>query len=452
MLDRNKIAKEIEKLDTNIFTYDDKQFKIACKKWHEVNQNPDFKKQVITSKSSFLLPSWQGKLTDVFEIKPELKNYAVLAVDGSQVYPDRHISGINCFLINTGQCLLEYGQTSKATLSSQPYVFTPDSLFEQTNFRTLRQAQGERFKEPGCDACTSKLTLSEGWAMPNVATTCPSELPERSGKGKTWEPEPFQQVLDFGNFSADLVDLKREELELETSFKTAYELNQKYLTQNTPFAVFADGSLIFWQLESKSPEIKKYFLNKYFEHLNNFYEKNIPIAGYISMPKSRELINLIKIGLCRFEVANCISCHSLHSTFPCKDVDHVMDTQIASTFLNQNFRTTIFYSNSKVIDLYPEHLKPCFVYLNIGQEIVRLEFPIWMLQKPEHLDLICKIAIDQSIKGQGYPVVLSEAHEQAVIKNYDKEFFYQMICKKSIEQNQRILFSPKSIHKRNVNI
>ena len=275
--------------------------------------------------------------------------------------------------------------------------------------------------------------------------------------------EPLQQVIDFGNFSPDVVDLKREELELEASFKTAHELNQKYLTQNTPFAVLVDGSLIFWQLESKSPEIKKYFLNKYFEHLNSFYEKNIPIAGYISMPKSRELINLLKIGLCRFEIANCISCHSLHSTFPCKDVDHVLDTQIASTFLNQNFRSTIFYSNSKVVDLYPEHLKPCFVYLNIGKEIIRLEFPIWMTQpshkamagtaqKPTYLDLICKIAIDQSIKGQGYPVVLSEAHEQAVIKNYDKDFFYQLICKKGVEQNQRILLSPKSIKKHNVSI
>lgn len=427
MLDRNKIAKEIEKLSTDIFTYDDKQFKTACKKWHEINQKPDFKKQVITSKSSFLLPSWQGKLTDVFEVKPEIKNYAVLAVDGSQVYPDRHISGINCFLINTGQCHLEYGQASKANLSSQPYVFTPDNVFEP---------DGKNF---------------------------PTDI----------------------SFSSDLVDLKREELELETSFKTAHELNQKYSGQNTPFAVLVDGSLIFWQLEGKAPDIKKYFLNKYFEHLNSFYENNIPIAGYISMPKSRELINLIKIGLCRFEVANCISCHSLHNTFPCKDIDHVFDTQIASIFLNPNFRSTIFYSNSKVVDLYPEHLKPCFVYLNTGKEIVRLEFPIWMTQpshkaqassckdyaghrpaltqnfdkaecgtrqKTTYLDLICKIAIDQSVKGQGYPVVLSEAHEQAVIKGFDKDFFYQLICKKSIEQNQRILFSPKSINKHNVNI
>jgi hypothetical protein len=170
------------------------------------------------------------------------------------------------------------------------------------------------------------------------------------------------------------------------------------------------------------------------------------------MPKSRELINLIKIGLCRLQTANCISCHSSYQTFPCKDVDQVFDTQIASTFLEQNYRTTIFYSNSKIVDLYPEHLKPCFVYLDIGKEIIRLEFPIWLTQKLENLDLLCKIAIDQADKGQGYPVVLAEAHEQAVIKSFDKDFFYQLVYKKSIIQKQQILFSPKSIKKRNVSI
>lgn len=391
MLDRNKIIQEIEKLNTSIFSYDDSQFKTACRTWEDINLSPEFKKQVITSKSSFLLPSWNGKLTDVFQINPEIKDYAVLSVDGSQIYPDRHMSGTNCFLINTGQCHLKYGQTSKATLSSQPHVFIPDNLF-----------------------------------------SCGYSLHE--------------------TFTVDLIDLKREELELEVAFNTALNLNKKYSQTNTPFAVFADGSLIFWQLESKQADIKKYFLNRYFQHLNNFYENNIPMAGYISMPKSRELINLLKIGLCRFQTANCITCHSQHETFPCKDVEHVLDTQLCSIFLNQNCRTTIFYSNSKVVDLYPEHLKPCFFYLDIGKEIVRLEFPAWLAQKPEHLDLICKIAIDQVSKGQGYPVVLAEAHEQAVIKGQDRDFFYQLICKKGFEQNQQILFSPKSLKKRNVSI
>ena len=44
MLDRNKMAQEIEKLGSNIFTYNDTQFKLAQKKWPEIAQNPNFKK------------------------------------------------------------------------------------------------------------------------------------------------------------------------------------------------------------------------------------------------------------------------------------------------------------------------------------------------------------------------------------------------------------------------
>jgi hypothetical protein len=388
MLNQQKLIKEIERLDKSLFSYNNSQIKTACDKWQDIGNDENFAKRVAGSKSSFLLPSWHGRLTDTFEIKPELKKYSVFAVDGSQVYPDRHMSGINCFLINTGQALLEYSQPSIAKFQSDPYILTPEKI--------------------------------------------------------------IPAIQD--HFAPDFIDLKREEMELETAFKKACELNIKYRAQFTPLVVLIDGSIIFWQLEGKHPEIKKYFLSQYMAQLNNFYEHKIPMAGYISMPKSKELVNLVKIGLCRFEKADCIKCHSEYTVFPCKEVDHVLDTQLKSEFLPTNHRSTIFYSNSKITELYPEHLKPCFVYLNVGKEIARLEFPLWVTQKLEHLDLLCKVAIDQAIKGQGYPVVLSEAHEQAVIKSSDKDLFLQLIYKKSIMQKRRILLSPKSLKKHLVNI
>ena len=33
---------------------------------------------------------------------PKLEDYSVLAVDGSQIYPDRNMPGSSCFLINIG--------------------------------------------------------------------------------------------------------------------------------------------------------------------------------------------------------------------------------------------------------------------------------------------------------------------------------------------------------------
>jgi hypothetical protein len=390
MLDRTKIIKEIEASTGSLFTQHDNQVSLAFEKWQEIAQISDFKDRIINSHSSFLLPGWQDKLDLVTSVRVNLppQRYAVLAIDGSQIYPERHISGINCFLINTGQSLLEYSDKSRAAFASNPKIFTPEQV-----------------------------------------------LPGNEDK-----------------FSPDLVDLKREELELKTALNYASELLPTYKQKNLPLTVFVDGTLIFWTLESKPPEIKKYFLEQYIQALDGFYQLQIPIAGYISMPKSRELVNLTKIGFCRFELANCIPCHSLYQSFPCKAVDHVLDTQLCSKFLDKYQRTNIFQSSSKIIELYPEHLKPYFFYLNVGPEIIRLELPAWTAQNQEFIDLICNTAIDQVIKGYGYPVVLAEAHEQAVIKGSDRDFFYQLICKKSVELKQKIIMSPKSLKKRRIGI
>lgn len=386
MLDRTKIIKEIENATSKLFVSYENQADLAFKKWQEISQIQDFQERVSTSESSFLLPSWQEKLDAIKNIEIDSnfsKKYAILAVDGSQIYPERHISGINCFVLNIGQCLLEYSQKSRVVLKSEPKVLT----FDQA-------------------------------------------IPDNDEK-----------------FSLDLVDFKREELELNTALENAITLYPGYKNQGTPFAVFFDGSLIFWQLEGKHPDVKKYFINQYIQALDGFYQHNIPIASYISMPKSRELVNLTKIGFCRFEHANCIPCHSIYQTFPCKSVDNVLDTQLGQRFLNKFERTTVFQSNSKITGNYPQHLKPCFLYLNIGTEIIRLEFPAWVAQNSEHLDLICKIAIDQANKGNGYSVALAEAHEQAVIKGADRDFFYHLINRKSIELKQKVFMSPKSLKK-----
>jgi hypothetical protein len=60
--------------------------------------------------------------------------------------------------------------------------------------------------------------------------------------------------------------------------------------------------------------------------------------------------------------------------------------------------------------------------------------------------------LDQCNKGRGYPVVLAEAHEQAVVKGADRDFFYSVITKIGIEENKRILVSQKSAKKRRMSI
>lgn len=396
MLDREKLAHDIFSLVSKLFPDLGSENDLARKTWQEIAATDDFAARVEAAQSSFLIPFWDGNLTDTFSIPSIDESHTVLAVDGSQIYPDRHVAGAGCFLLNTGGVKLSYGAKSSAEFFSQPYVLLPDNLIEG--------------------------------------------------------------IKDV-SFSRDLVDLKREEFELAATVERALGCDE-------PPICFVDGSIIFWQLEAKHPDVKSFFLNKYLFYLDQLYKNKILVAGYISMSKSKELVNLIKLGLCRFTVADCIRCHHQFAPqveeshdFPCKQVDRLLDTHVARFFLKPRHRTTVFYSNSKIVESYPEHpaggfnpLRPAFVYCDVGAEIVRLEVPAWIAKDKDALDRVCAVAIDQATKGNGYPVALAEAHEQAVVKGGDREFFYHLLYKIGLNHKKRIRYSEKSMKKRRMGV
>ncbi len=380
MLNRSKLLQEIDKCSNFLFPDSSSKKLLALDIWNKILKDSAFLKFAINTSAT---PGWHGNLDDLFTIKNNLERYAVLAIDGSQIYPDRNMPGSNIFLINLGGTLLQYQKTSSVKFFCEPFLFMPDDL----NYK---------------------------------------EFP----------------------FSKDIVDLKREELEFDYTLKMA----QEHKFNNTKNLCLIDGSLIFWHLESKLPEIKNLFLNVYLNYLNKFYENQILIAGYISLPKSREIISLIKLGLCRNDITRCINEHRNISTAPCKQLDNLIDTQILKSLLEPAQRTTIFWSNSKISSLYPAYLKPHFFYINTGKELARIEIPAWIAENNILVEQICKIILNQSLKGYGYPVALAEAHEQAVIKSIDRDFFYNIIMKIGMNSNKKFHHSQKSIKKRGISI
>ena len=239
----------------------------------------------------------------------------------------------------------------------------------------------------------------------------------------------------------ELVNCLRQELELENGLS----LSKNFMSQNpdVPFAFLFDGSFIFWHLESKDTNLKDIFLKKYLSLLDQLYQSRILCAGYISLPKSKELVNLIRIELCKFKIEGCKELEA---------VSHLVDTSIARFFLPPNTRSIVFKSNAQIGQLYPDHLKPHFFYCNVGTEIVRIEIPAWIAADSVLLEQLSQIILNQVVKGRGYPVALAEAHEQAVVKGPDREFFYHLITKLSIEKKQHLSMSQKSIKKRGIGI
>ena len=375
MLDRAKLIKSLSEVSDSLFVDYSDEYNRAIKVWQKICADSTFLPKIKSCRCSWNVPFWDDALNGAFDVEKVGGSYNVVAIDGSQVYPDRH-RGVACFLINIGTVCLMYGQSSACELKSIPYVFLPD----QTDF-------------PG-DA-----------------------------------------------FSAEYVDSKRQELEFLSGLEKVLELQKTYT--NKKFVLLLDGSLIFWHLDSYGVETKNYFLSKYINLLEQMRQSKIIVASYISMPKSKELINLIKLDLCNFDPNKYDSSCS---------VDHLVDATIVGSYLPDGKRSSVFKNNSTISKSYPESLVPHFFYLNVGDEIVRVEIPAWIAQEKNLVNQIASACLDQSIKGGGYPVCLAESHEQAVVKGADRDFFFQVVDTLGIGKKRKIIYSQKSLKKKRLGI
>jgi hypothetical protein len=239
--------------------------------------------------------------------------------------------------------------------------------------------------------------------------------------------------------SADIVNCKRLELELQMGFATAQSLQ----TMHKQLLVLFDGSLIFWHLDQKEQVTKDTFLPRYLALLYQFAQVRQCMASYISLPKSKELVNIMRLAACNFDTSQIEQVQGL---------DHIVDAHVVSFFLQPYERTIVFKNNARISQLYPDQIRPHFFYLHTGDEIGRVEIPAWVAHDDEQVNLIAQIVLDQCIKGRGYPVALAEAHEQAVIKGPDRDFFYHLLTKIGLTRKQSRMFSQKIIKKRGIGV
>ena len=384
MLDRAKVAKEVARLGSRLFPDFTKQAKIAEQAWKEMAANPVFAHKVRSAHVELLMPTWEGALDESKSVRTPDGPYTVVAVDGSQIYPDRHMAGAQCFLVNRGGVVLRYAQRSSMETFTEPEVFLPD------------------------DVAVYKLSDSQ-----------------------------------------ELVDLMREESELACAVDVSMRVQAS--DGDAPMCLI-DGNIIFWHLEGKEPDVKNAFLTAYLQHLSALAEARIPTAGYVSLTKSRELANLIRFYLCPKMQEGKERCLCREGECPSAAIDKLIDGHVVGFYVPEGHRTGLFQSRSKIVDSYPPHLKPWFFYLNVGKEIARIEVPAWIAGDVGMVDRVAGVAFDQSEKGRGYPVALAEAHEQAVVKGPDREFFYHLIRKVGLEQSKQLLASQKSMKKRFMNI
>lgn len=322
------------------------------------------------SRATFLIPALADSVSGRHPCPALPASYTALAVDGSHIDVDRHLP-VQCFLINIGRVHIRYGDSPGAWLDSRPQLYAGDD-----NLHVF---------EPG----GNRYRPLEGALL--GAMRAVEELRALSALAKESDPD-------------------------------------------VPTIALIDGSLILWGLAGqthpdfvRSALLEDLFLPAMEELRQLARNRPLALASYISLPRSTEVVNALRLdsGLCHYEAANCdLHCRMLRpGQRPCDGVSGVLDRELFESLLGEGERSDLFSSTSSIVEGYYGDHRVEFYYLNAGSELARVEIPRWVAQDDSLVDVTHALLVDQCRKGHGYPVAVSEAHEQAVVTVGDREEF-----------------------------
>jgi hypothetical protein len=379
---------------------------------------------------------------------PPPERFAVLAVDGSQIEPDFH-EVAPCYLINVGHALLRYGSGGEGTrLAADPSLFYPE------------QVTGDR-RVPAERVMATVAVGARGQGEHSDAASSSALSPA------AWELSPDDDDAVFGSWG-DL-DAQRMLAEAETLAR----LMTEQAPRDEPAIAFLDGPLIAWRLDWITPRSAKQVATRNFlcsfEAARN---ARIPLAGYISRTRSTDLLNMLKYSACETAVATgsfCAACAAglrdltpgpsperrggtgAGDRVPCyKAFEGLLDRQLLGRLMPVvGMRSPVFQSNSSVLsNLYGEHRRVGFFFLNAGGEIGRVELPDWVWEDPARLDQVHSLVADQVTLGRGYPIAISEAHEQAVVRVSERQLFFDLVRRAFGRHDVEAELSAKAMRKR----
>ncbi|MEH1846162.1 MAG: DNA double-strand break repair nuclease NurA [Nostoc sp.] len=201
----------------------------------------------------------------------------------------------------------------------------------------------------------------------------------------------------------------------------------------TPALAMVDGSLIYWFLEQLPMDARDRILPPILEAWQQMRDAQIPLMGYLSASRSNETMNFLRLLACPYPVPDCKShCPNQLEKVPCKIFEQLRDTSVWATRLKPGQRSTLWRSNSPILELYGDQTI-YFCYVHVGTEIARIEIPAWVADNATMLDQALGLMLAQVQKGYGYPVAIAEAHNQAVVKGGDKARFFALLEQQMIK-------------------
>jgi hypothetical protein len=173
-------------------------------------------------------------------------------------------------------------------------------------------------------------------------------------------------------------------------------------------------------------------MSQYLQALNQLAEMEAITAGYVDKPAANLVVRLLEAARAAPEdLANIRRYQPLRG---------VTDKVLFRDLLAPGERSAVFALQSQSAKSYPGPLALHFFYLNVGRLgrpwLARVEIPAWVAEKPQALDTLHAVLIDQcQIMGtRPYPYLLHRAHETAVVSLDERDQVTQMI---SMELRQR---------------
>jgi hypothetical protein len=352
------------------------------------------KEKVATAKTSWLVAGPVDRLDQRYQASPAPDDFTVIASDGSNIDIDRHQS-TRCYLINIGSAILSYGAYPEATLTNLPCLYS-----DETDL-VMRPPHGNGREQPVEGALLGiKRSVEECRHLVQIIAELPAEM------------------------SA---------------------------------VALIDGSLILWGLVSKEyPDfvtlelLENGFLHCLDKMRKLSEDRKLALASYLSFPRSTDVINTLRVAICPHDVPDCY--HYCAEIAPdqreCTTVGGIQDRELFSHLLDEGERSALFTSQSSIVQKRYVANRVYFFYLRAEDEIARIEIPEWVALDQERLKLVHTLILDQCRRGHGYPVALSEAHEQAVIAGADRQSFQHLLELSLAEEKIIITTSAKSKSKR----
>ena len=211
---------------------------------------------------------------------------------------------------------------------------------------------------------------------------------------------------------------------------------EEFYRDNLPMLSLIDGTLIQWEIKNRSDDFKKLFVERFENLFKKSKEKNLPIAGYVSGSHSKDVIGLIKVAaLTIFK----------YSKKEVEKFDQLEDVDVFEYLLKNGERSAVFKSNVPILQFYEN---PVYFFYLKQREVVRIEIPGFVFENKKVLEIMHKLLLSQMEKGNGYPVVLREAHEQAVVTNSDKSVLDRLFCEMFAKNGEECTENLKALSKR----